>query len=61
MERLFWAECPDCHERFVCHYREMRHSGVMLFCPGCRARFLPDDAASLDERWEETQAGPAAE
>ena len=50
MERVFWVECPDCHEKFYCNYREMRHAGVKLMCPSCRARFLPDDAASLDER-----------
>jgi len=50
MERIFWAECPTCRGKFYCSHRELRHAGVKLLCPFCHARFLPDDAASLDER-----------
>lgn len=50
MERIFWAECPQCHESFYANYNEMRETGVKLYCPFCRHRFLPEEAASLDER-----------
>ncbi len=50
MERVFWVECPSCHGKFYCNYDEMRHSGIKLQCPSCRSRFLPEAAASLDER-----------
>ncbi|HXQ53904.1 MAG TPA: MJ0042-type zinc finger domain-containing protein [Stellaceae bacterium] len=50
MERIFWAECPHCHGRFYCNHQELRHSGQRLFCPFCRTRFVPEAAASLDDR-----------
>ena len=50
MERIFWVECPDCHGKFYCNYDEMRHAGVNLHCPSCDSRFLPEGAASLDDR-----------
>ncbi len=50
MERIFWVECRDCHGHFYCNYRELRHAGVPLLCPFCHARFLPDQAAALDDR-----------
>ena len=28
----------------------LRHAGIKLICPFCSHRFLPDDAAKLDER-----------
>ena len=52
MELVFWAECPKCRGSFYCNYGEMRHAGVKLECPFCEATFLPDEAASLDERDE---------
>lgn len=58
MERLFMAECPECHEKFACHYEEMRHAKVKLFCPACRHRFMPEEAASLDERWANRRDRP---
>jgi hypothetical protein len=60
MERLFMAECPCCHQSFACHYDEMRHAKIKLFCPSCRHRFAPEEAASLDERWDEAQPGGTA-
>jgi hypothetical protein len=33
----------------------MRHSKVKLFCPSCRHRFAPEEAASLDERPDVSQ------
>jgi hypothetical protein len=50
MERIFWVECRDCHGRFYCNWGEMRNTGVKLMCPFCQARFLPGEAAALDER-----------
>jgi predicted Zn finger-like uncharacterized protein len=50
MERIFWAECPHCRTKFYCNYGELRHSGIKLACPSCKARFLPSESASLDER-----------
>ncbi len=50
MERVFWVGCPTCQGKFYCNYDEMRHAGIPLMCPFCRARFLPDDAAWIDER-----------
>lgn len=55
MERIFWAECCSCHGKFYCSY-QMRHAGVKLMCPFCRHRFLPEEAASLDERWIDESA-----
>jgi hypothetical protein len=52
MEQIFWAECPQCHGRFYCNHQDMRSSDVRLMCPFCRTGFLPEDAASLDERTE---------
>jgi hypothetical protein len=45
-----------CHQSFACHYEEMRHAKVKLFCPSCHHRFAPEEAASLDERWQNAQA-----
>jgi hypothetical protein len=53
MERIFWAQCPKCSGRFYCNYGELRHAGVKLECPFCEAKFLPEEAKSLDERTEE--------
>ncbi len=50
MERVFWVECPACHQHFYCNYDELRHARVPLMCPFCRAEFLPDAAAWLDDR-----------
>lgn len=50
MERFFWVECGQCHGRFCCDYG-LRRSQVRLMCPYCKARFLPDEAPWLDERW----------
>lgn len=49
MARIFWATCPKCHKPFVVSW-ELRHAGRKLICPFCRQRFLPDEAAALDER-----------
>jgi predicted Zn finger-like uncharacterized protein len=57
VERIFWVECPDCSTRFYCNYSELRHAGIKLLCPSCHARFLPDEAKSLDERAEPVPAG----
>jgi len=57
MERVFWVECCECHGRFYCDYRELRHAGVPLLCPFCHARFLPDEAAALDDREPQHAAG----
>jgi hypothetical protein len=51
--------CRQCHGAFYCNYGELRHAGVALLCPFCHERFLPDDAASIDERWGDTEAAPA--
>jgi hypothetical protein len=53
MERVFWVECPKCSGRFYCNFGEMRKAGVKLECPFCDAKFLPDEAKSLDEREEQ--------
>jgi predicted Zn finger-like uncharacterized protein len=60
MERIFWVECPTCHAWFYANYNELRHAGVKLFCPACHGRFLPEEAASLDDRWQgDVAARPA--
>lgn len=51
MNRVFWAECPQCAGRFVISW-ELRHSIYKLFCPFCRNRFAADDATWRDERYE---------
>jgi hypothetical protein len=61
VERIFWVECCECHGKFYCSYREMRHTGVKLMCPFCRHEFLPDEAASLDDRWIEETAAPVTQ
>lgn len=53
MERIFWVECPTCDTMFYCNHKEMRNAGVKLFCPSCHARFLPEEAKSLDERQDD--------
>jgi uncharacterized Zn-finger protein len=50
MNRVFWATCPHCEKAFVVDW-ELRHAGIQLICPFCRDRFLPDEAAALDERF----------
>jgi hypothetical protein len=49
VSRVFWATCPQCRKAFVVSW-ELRHAGRQLVCPFCAKRFLPDEAASLDER-----------
>jgi len=49
MKRVFWASCPKCLKAFVVDW-ELRHAGRQLVCPFCGNRFLPDEAAELDER-----------
>jgi hypothetical protein len=60
MERIFWAECCGCHGKFYGNYRELRHTGVKLMCPFCRREFLPEEPASLDDRWIDETAERAA-
>jgi uncharacterized Zn-finger protein len=48
-KRIFGAQCPHCSKNFVVDW-ELRNAGIKLICPFCAQRFLPDDAASLDER-----------
>lgn len=48
-KRIFWATCPSCAGPFLVSW-ELRHSTYELICPFCRERFLPDQAAVLDER-----------
>jgi hypothetical protein len=59
MERIFWVGCPSCAERFYCNYNELRHAGVPLMCPFCHRRFLPEEAAWLDDRIDETRPAPS--
>lgn len=47
--RLFWATCPECLKAFVVD-QELRYAGRQLICPFCGHRFLPDEAAALDDR-----------
>ncbi|MDE3074067.1 MAG: hypothetical protein KGJ86_01445 [Chloroflexota bacterium] len=49
MERIFWVECAECHGKFYCDYA-LRHAGLKLICPYCANKFLPEQAASIDER-----------
>ena len=49
MPRIFWATCPACTKPFLVSW-ELRHAGVKLICPFCDDRFMPDEAAELDER-----------
>jgi hypothetical protein len=56
MERVFWVDCPTCGGRFYANHADMRRSGVPLMCPTCRTRFLPEEAAALDERSDEDGA-----
>ena len=50
MNRVFWATCPGCMKPFVVAW-ELRHAAHQLICPFCSKRFLPDEAAALDERF----------
>ena len=50
MDRIFWVECPACHGRFYCDWT-LRHAARQLICPRCQRRFLPAEAAWIDERW----------
>ena len=46
---LFWVTCPECGREFVVD-ASLRHAGRKLICPFCRATFLPDEAAAIDDR-----------
>lgn len=46
---IFWATCPACADAFLVD-GSLRHAGLKLICPFCSHRFLPDEAAKLDER-----------
>ncbi len=46
---IFWATCPGCGKDFLVD-GSLRHAGLKLICPFCSHRFLPDEAAKLDER-----------
>jgi hypothetical protein len=48
-KRIFWATCPECIKPFLVD-GQLRHAGIKLMCPFCGKRFLPDEAAELDER-----------
>jgi hypothetical protein len=48
-KRIFWATCPECSKEFLVD-GSLRYAGIKLICPFCSHRFLPDDAAGLDER-----------
>jgi len=48
-KKIFWATCPECAKPFLVD-GALRHAGIKLICPFCSHRFLPDDAAALDER-----------
>jgi uncharacterized Zn-finger protein len=47
--KLFWATCPECLRKFVVD-SSLRHADWQLICPFCGHRFLPDEAAELDDR-----------
>lgn len=49
MERIFWVECPDCHEKWYCDY-ELRHSKYQLWCPNCHKTFPADESPWIDDR-----------
>lgn len=49
MERVFWATCPACEKQFIVNW-QLRNAGLKLICPYCDNRFLPEEAAALDER-----------
>jgi hypothetical protein len=48
-KHIFWATCPNCSRPFLVD-GSLRYAGIKLICPFCAHRFLPDDAAELDER-----------
>ena len=48
-KRVFGARCPQCKRMFVVDWG-LRYAGISLLCPFCSTRFLPDEAAELDER-----------
>lgn len=48
-KHIFWATCPACAKDFLVD-GSLRHAGLKLICPFCAHRFLPDEAAKLDER-----------
>jgi predicted Zn finger-like uncharacterized protein len=56
MEKIFWVSCPSCRADFYANYQELRHAAVSLFCPRCHHRFLPEEAAWLDDRAEQADA-----
>ena len=49
--RLFWSTCPKCIKPFVVEWA-LRHAGRQLICPYCRHRYLPDESAEIDDRYE---------
>ena len=49
--RLFWSTCPKCIKAFVVEWA-LRHAGRQLICPYCSHRYLPDESAAIDDRYE---------
>jgi hypothetical protein len=49
VDRVFWVECPECHDKFYCDY-ELRNAGLDLICPYCKKEFKPEEAPWIDDR-----------
>jgi len=49
MARIFWVTCPHCQGRFYCHYEELRHKKVDLFCPYCNRTFQQEESPLIEE------------
>ena len=56
MTRIFWVTCPRCHDRFYCHYGDLRRKpdkplavDVQLRCPYCEHEFDQEESPRIDE------------
>lgn len=47
MVKIFWVTCPECQNKFYCHYKDLRHSGEKLHCPYCDNWFTEEEATNI--------------
>lgn len=51
IERIFWAKCPKCEDKFYCDYA-LRFAQVKLICPYCANEFAVAESPEIDDRWD---------
>lgn len=49
MDRIFWATCPQCANRYSVDYSLRHDTEVRLECPQCRHKFPVAEASRIEE------------